>query len=38
MWKLGKQHGEALFYNIESKKWRKGIWEEGVRVRWIQSE
>lgn len=37
-WKMGKQHGEGLFYNIETKIWQKGVWDEGKRVRWIQTE
>merc|ERR1712032_255157 len=38
MWKTGKQHGEGLFFNLESNVWQKGIWGEGKRVRWIQTE
>ena len=38
MWKTGKQHGEGLFFNLESNIWQKGIWGEGKRVRWIQTE
>ena len=38
MWKMGKQHGEGQFYNVEGSNWQKGIWDEGKRVRWIQSE
>ena len=38
MWKIGKQHGEGYFYNVETKTWQRGIWDEGKRVRWIQSE
>jgi len=35
---MGKQHGEGLFFNVENKSWQRGIWDEGKRVRWIQSE
>ena len=38
MWKNGKQHGEGTFFNIESNTWNKGVWDEGKRVRWIQTE
>ena len=38
MWKMGKQHGEGLFFNIDSNSWQKGIWDEGKRVRWTQAE
>ena len=38
MWKMGKQDGEGLFFNIDSNIWQKGIWDEGKRVRWIQTE
>lgn len=34
-WKNGKQHGEGLFFSPEEEKWKKGIWNEGKRVRWI---
>ena len=33
-WKNGKQHGEGEFYNISTKQWKKGIWDDGKRVRW----
>lgn len=36
-WKNGKQNGEGLFYSPEEKKWKKGIWNEGKRVRWINN-
>jgi hypothetical protein len=34
-WKNGKQHGEGLFFAPDENKWKKGIWNEGKRVRWI---
>ena len=35
-WKNGKQHGEGLLYSIKNKNWRKGIWENGKRIKWIK--
>lgn len=37
-WKNGKQHGEGEFYNVTNKRWKKGIWEEGKRLKWIDEE
>ena len=37
-WKNGKQHGEGEFFNINTNSWRKGEWEEGKRIRWIDEE
>ena len=34
-WKNGKQHGEGEFFNPATTQWRKGIWDDGKRVRWI---
>jgi len=34
-WKNGKQHGEGEFFNPTNMQWRKGIWDDGKRVRWI---
>ena len=34
-WKNGKQHGEGEFFNAQSNQWRRGIWDDGKRVRWI---
>ena len=34
-WKNGKQHGEGEFYNSSTGVWKKGIWDDGKRVRWI---
>jgi hypothetical protein len=34
-WKNGKQHGEGEFFNPNTMQWRKGIWDDGKRVRWI---
>ena len=34
-WKNGKQHGEGEFFNNNTQQWRKGIWDDGKRVRWI---
>jgi len=35
MWKNGKQSGEGLFFSKEENCWKKGIWNEGKRVRWV---
>ena len=34
-WKNGRQDGEGKFYNPKNKKWKKGIWKEGKRIKWI---
>ncbi len=34
-WKNGKQNGEGEFFNPSTNTWRKGIWDDGKRVRWI---
>ena len=34
-WKDGKQHGEGLFYIADKKIWKKGIWNNGKRIKWI---
>ena len=36
-WKKGKQHGEGEIYSPQDQVWKKGIWENGKRVRWIDS-
>lgn len=35
-WLNGKQHGEGEFFNPKDKGWKRGIWNDGKRVRWIQ--
>ncbi len=37
-WKNGKQHGEGEFFNTANSQWRKGIWDDGKRVRWIETK
>ena len=37
-WKNGKQEGEGQFYTPSDKKWKKGIWKEGKRIKWIESD
>ena len=37
MWKNGKQHGEGDYYNPYKKEWKKGVWEYGKRVKWIET-
>lgn len=34
-WSNGKQHGEGEFFNPKEGVWKKGIWNDGKRVRWI---
>ena len=34
LWKNGKQHGEGELYSISEQVWKKGLWNEGRRVRW----
>jgi len=34
MWKNGKQHGEGEFFHPKENSWKRGIWNEGKRVRW----
>jgi hypothetical protein len=36
-WKNGKQHGEGEFFNVASAQWKKGIWDDGKRVRWTST-
>ena len=36
-WKNGKQHGKGEFYQPISKKWKKGVWDNGKRIQWISS-
>ena len=33
-WKNGKQNGEGEFYNPVSGVTKKGLWENGKRVKW----
>lgn len=34
-WEKGKQHGEGEFFIQKEQIWRKGIWLNGKRVRWL---
>ena len=34
-WKNGKQHGMADFYNGNTKIWRKSIWFEGRKIKYV---
>lgn len=36
-WKQGRQHGEGKF-TLNNGKAKQGIWNEGVRLRWIDTE
>jgi hypothetical protein len=33
-WHNGKQHGDGEFLQNKDSAWRKGIWNEGKRIRW----
>lgn len=35
-WENGKQHGEGQFLNPKDQVWKKGKWNEGTRVQWLQ--
>lgn len=35
-WKNGKQEGEGEFYNPKFKQWKKGLWEQGKRIKWLE--
>ena len=35
-WKNGKQHGKGDYYNPKLKVWKKGLWEYGKRIKWIE--
>ena len=37
-WKDGKQNGEGEFYFNHKDEWKKGLWEEGKRIRWLDNE
>lgn len=34
-WKNGKQHGEGEFFAANQGNWKKGVWEDGKRIRWL---
>ena len=34
-WKNGKQHGLGEYFNVNTKTWRKGMWEFGRRKKWL---
>lgn len=34
-WLGGKQHGEGEFLQPKENIWKKGIWNDGKRVRWL---
>ena len=35
-WKNGKQHGEGEFFFPGKNIWKKGIWENRNRIKWIE--
>jgi hypothetical protein len=37
-WKNGKQDGEGKLYNPQEKIWKKGIWQNGKRITWIEDK
>lgn len=37
-WKNGKQHGEGEFFNPKDNAWKKGVWQEGKRVQWENTD
>jgi hypothetical protein len=36
-WKEGKQNGEGEYYNPKEKIWKKGLWENGKKIKWINN-
>ena len=34
-WEKGKQHGEGEFYIPKEEVWKKGIWHNGKRIKWL---
>ena len=36
MWEDGKQHGEGEFYNPSTDETKKGRWEHGKRMAWVE--
>ena len=34
-WKNGNQNGEGEFFFPTEKIWKKGIWKNGKRIKWI---
>ena len=34
-WKNGKQHGEGCIFLPKNQCWKRGLWENGKRVRWL---
>ena len=37
-WKNGKQHGLGEYFNVNTKTWRKGMWEFGRRKKWLDED
>ena len=37
-WKDGKQNGEGELFNPKDNTWKKGIWANGKRVKWITTQ
>lgn len=36
-WENGVQHGEGLFYDTDGNA-KKGLWENGKRLKWIETK
>jgi hypothetical protein len=34
-WKNGKQHGNGQFFDPTDQLWKRGIWENGKKVKWL---
>ncbi len=34
-WENGKQNGEGEFFQVKEDTWKKGLWNNGKRVRWV---
>lgn len=34
-WENGKQNGEGSFFNPKTNTWKKGIWKNGVKLKWL---
>jgi hypothetical protein len=37
-WKDGQQDGEGEFFHPERNKWKKGLWHEGKRIKWLDEK
>ncbi len=37
-WSDGKQNGTGEFFSVGAHKWKKGQWNNGRRIKWIETE